>query len=68
MDITAITSLCISVLKDTRVITAAVLTIFFISLGNYVVKYKKRPPKPKKSKTASKPVPAEKPEENQKSE
>ena len=72
MDITALVNLCISVLKDIRVITAAILTIFFISLGNYVVKYRKRPPKPKKKKSAQKPAavatPAPKPEEKPKQE
>lgn len=72
MDITALVNLCISVLKDIRVITAAILTIFFISLGNYVVKYRKRPPKPKKKKSAKKPAaaatPAPKPEEKPKQE
>lgn len=72
MDITALVNLCISVLKDIRVITAAILTIFFISLGNYVVKYRKRPPKPKKKKSAQKPAaaatPAPKPEEKTKQE
>ena len=72
MDITALVNLCISVLKDIRVITAAILTIFFISLGNYVVKYRKRPPKPKKKKSAQKPAaaatPAPRPEEKPKQE
>ena len=72
MDITALVNLCISVLKDIRVIRAAILTIFFISLGNYVVKYRKRPPKPKKKKSAQKPAaaatPAPKPEEKPKQE
>lgn len=72
MDITALVNLCISVLKDIRVITAAILTIFFISLGNYVVRYRKRPPKPKKKKSAQKPAaaatPAQKPEEQPKQE
>ena len=72
MDITALVNLCISVLKDIRVITAAILTNFFISLGNYVVKYRKRPPKPKKKKSAQKPAaaatPAPKPEEKPKQE
>lgn len=72
MDITALVNLCISVLKDIRVITAAILTIFFISLGNYVVRYRKRPPKPKKKKSAQKPAaaatPAPKPEEKAKQE
>ena len=72
MDITALVNLCISVLKDIRVITAAILTIFFISLGNYVVKYRKRPPKPKKKKSAQNPAaaatPAPKPEEKAKQE
>ena len=70
MDITALVNLCISVLKDIRVITAAILTIFFISLGNYVVKYRKRPPKPKKKKSAPKTAaaPTPKPEEQPKQE
>ncbi|WP_276779401.1 hypothetical protein [Treponema succinifaciens] len=72
MDITVLVNLCISVLKDIRVITAAILTIFFISLGNYVVRYRKRPPKPKKKKSAQKPAaaatPAPKPEEKPKQE
>ena len=72
MDITALVNHCISVLKDIRVITAAILTIFFISLGNYVVRYRKRPPKPKKKKSAQKPAaaatPAPKPEEKAKQE
>lgn len=72
MDITALVNLCISVLKDIRVITAAILTIFFISLGNYVVRYRKRPPKSKKKKSAQKPAaaatPAPKPEEQPKQE
>ena len=72
MDITALVNLCISVLKDIHIITAAILTIFFISLGNYVVKYRKRPPKPKKKKSAQKPAaaatPAPKPEEKPKQE
>lgn len=72
MDITALVNLCISVLKDIRVITAAILTIFFISLGNYVVRYRKRPPKPKKKKSAQKPAaaatPVPKPEEQPKQE
>ena len=72
MDITALVNLCISVLKDIRVITAAILTIFFISLGNYDVRYRTRPPKPKKKKSAQKPAaaatPAPKPEEKPKQE
>ncbi len=68
MDITALVNLCISVLKDIRVITAAILTIFFISLGNYVVRYRKRPPKPKKKKSAQKPAAAATPASAPKSE
>ncbi len=70
MDITALVNLCISVLKDIRVITAAILTIFFISLGNYVVRYRKRTPKPKKKKSAPKTAaaPTPKPEEQPKQE
>lgn len=43
METKELIDLCISVVKDNRVIGIAIVTIFFISLGNYVVHYKKHP-------------------------
>ncbi|MGN0728713.1 hypothetical protein [Treponema sp.] len=63
MDISALSALCISVLKDIRIIAAAVFTIFFISLGNYVVNYRKRPPKIRRQKAEPKPAETKAPEE-----
>ncbi|MBP3365450.1 MAG: hypothetical protein J6K96_00495 [Treponema sp.] len=53
MEFRELSDLCISVLKDFRVIFAAVLTIIFISIGNYVVSYRKRPPRPARLKKAA---------------
>lgn len=41
-------NLSLEVLRDWRVIIITLIAIIFIALGNYVVKYKKRPPKIKK--------------------
>lgn len=41
-------NLSLEVLRDWRVIIITLIAITFIALGNYVVKYKKRPPKIKK--------------------
>lgn len=41
-------NLNLAVLRDWRVIIITLIAIIFISLGNYVVRYKKRPPKIKK--------------------
>lgn len=41
-------NLSLAVLRDWRVIIITLIAIIFIALGNYVVKYKKRPPKIKK--------------------
>lgn len=53
MEFRELADLCISVLKDFRVIFAAVLTIIFISIANYVVAYRKRAPRPAKAKKAA---------------
>ncbi len=42
MDTMALINLCLQVLKDFRVITATILTIVFIGIGNYVVNYRKK--------------------------
>lgn len=42
--------LAFSVVADWRVIVTAVLTVFIISLANYVIRYKKRPLSLKKRK------------------
>ena len=58
--------LCASVLKDARVIAIALLTIFFILLANYVVDYRKKPPriKTKRVKVAAAPATEAKSEDN----
>ncbi|WP_407400234.1 hypothetical protein [Treponema sp.] len=62
MDLNQIVKLSINVLRDWRVIFIAIFSISFMMIGSYVVKYKKKPPRPKKIK-APKPVEAPKPEE-----
>ena len=46
-------SLFLSVLKDFRVIITVVVMIFVIEFAKFVTTYRKRPPKPKKSKTVA---------------
>ncbi len=66
MDIKALTSLTLEVLKDWRVIAIAVLSILVIKLAVYVVKYRKKPPRIKKPKNQPKPEPKkEAPKEGQ---
>lgn len=48
-------SICLNVIKDPRVIIIAILSIFFILLANYVVKYRR---KPKTRVKRAKPAPA----------
>lgn len=43
MNLKELIPLCIEVLKDWRVIVITVFLIFYISLANYVIKYKKKP-------------------------
>lgn len=57
-------SLCLNVISDGRVIFITIISLIAISLANYVVSYRKRPPRPKKTKTA----PAQKPAEQKKEE
>lgn len=57
-------SLCLKVISDGRVIFITILSLVAISIANYVVSYRKKPPKPKKAK----PVPAPKPVEEKKEE
>ena len=52
-------SLCLNVISDGRVIFITIISLIAISLANYVVNYRKRPPRPKKAKTAPAPKPAE---------
>ncbi len=51
--------LALQVLQDWRVIFIAVLTIFFMSLGSYVVKYRKKIKPVKQKKTVVAPPPKE---------
>ena len=50
MNISQLLHLAMSVVADWRVIVTAVLTVFVISIANYVIRYKKRPPSLKKLK------------------
>ena len=50
MNISQLLRLAFSVVADWRVIVTAVLTVFIISLANYVIRYKKRPLSLKKRK------------------
>lgn len=47
MDFKSLLTLCKGVLLDWRVIFITVALIIYISLGNYVVKYRKKPPQVK---------------------
>ncbi|MDO4505988.1 MAG: hypothetical protein Q4B64_03460 [Spirochaetales bacterium] len=67
MDFNQILSLSLNVLKDWRVIFIAIFSIAFMMIGNYVVKYRKKPPRPRKVK-APKPAEAPKPEEKKEEE
>jgi hypothetical protein len=57
MKMNELIQLCLEVLKDTRVIGATIVCIFFMLLANYVVNYRKKPPRNKKAKEV-KPVKA----------
>ncbi|MCQ2241591.1 hypothetical protein [Treponema sp.] len=67
MDFKQISSLSINVIKDWRVIFIAIFSISFMMIGSYVVKYRKKPPRPRRMK-APKPVEAPKPEEKKEKE
>lgn len=43
MKLNELIPLCLEVLKDWRVIVITVFLIFYISLANYVIKYRKKP-------------------------
>lgn len=67
MSISELLSLSLKVAADWRVILTAVLTIFIISLSNYVIRYKKKPPVIKQ-KDQIKPKEAPKPEKKEEDE
>lgn len=50
MNCSELINLSIHVLKDWKVIFIAFFSISFMMIGSYVVKYKKKPPRPKKIK------------------
>lgn len=56
MDYKQLISLCINVLKDWKVIFIAILSIAFMMIGSYVVKYRRRPPR---VKAVKKPAPVQ---------
>lgn len=51
MDISQIMSTSLAVLLNPTVIFAAVVVIFYLNFVNYVVRYRKKPPKVKKKKS-----------------
>lgn len=53
MDFMQLLNLCLEVLKDWRVIFITVLMLVFVCTANYVVRYKKRPPKLRKAKKST---------------
>lgn len=57
MDFMQLLNLCLEVLKDWRVIFITLLMLVFVCTANYVVRYKKRPPKLRKAKKST-PAPA----------
>mgnify|MGYP007101885239 CR=1 FL=1 len=59
MSVSELVHLCLSVMSDWRSIVAGVVAVVFIALANYVVRYKKKPPRvrTKPAKTES-PAPA----------
>lgn len=57
----------LGVIKDFRVIGTVVAMIIVIEFAKYVTTYRKKPPKPKKSKVVAAPAPA-KPEEKKEGE
>ena len=48
-----------SVLKDWRVIVTLVVMLFVMGAANFILKYKKKPAKPKKEKAPKKEAPKE---------
>ena len=60
MGISQIMSTSLAVLLNPAVIFAAVVVIFYLNFVNYVVRYRKKPPKIKKKKAVvAAPAPAE---------
>lgn len=57
MDFMQLLNLCLGVLMDWRVIFITVLMLVFVCTANYVVRYKKRPPKLRKARKST-PAPA----------
>ena len=57
MDFKSLMALSLKVMQDWRVIAIAVFVIFYISLANYVVHYKKKPPKVRRARPVA-PAPA----------
>lgn len=68
MNVKEFWELCKLVLTDWRVIFIAIFFIIFSSLAGYVVKYKKKPPKPKKKSKLLDNQPAKKTEKDKEKE
>ncbi len=65
MNLKALMTLAISVLRDWRVIFITILFLILASLASYVVRYRKKPRKPKKAKPVPAPKPAKKKEKTE---
>ncbi|MCI5829495.1 MAG: hypothetical protein SPJ89_10675 [Treponema sp.] len=65
MDFNSILKLSLSVLKDWRIIFIAIFSITFMMISSYVVKYRKKPPRPKKQKVQKAPAAEPKPEQTE---
>lgn len=53
MDFMQLLNLCLGVLMDWRVIFITVLMLVFVCTANYVVRYKKRPPRLRKARKST---------------
>ena len=66
MDFSAMFDIAKQVLLDRRVITVTVILLLYLALVNYVIRYKKKPPKVRRARPIAA-APAAKPAEGQKS-
>ena len=66
MDFSAMFDIAKQVLLDRRVITVTVILLLYLALVNYVIRYKKKPPKVRRARPVVA-APAAKPAEGQKS-
>ncbi len=65
MSFKEILPIAIAVLKDFRVIGTVLAMLFVISFANYIIRYKKKPPKPKVKKAKAAPAPKPEPKKEE---